>query len=127
MKKNQDFRKLLKELGRDPRVKRVISKAKRQIRRKGAAKVENFTDLLLFGLAIGSRFLSKKKARALDDAMDIVYPLVQISLLLKENIFDRPEVKEFFNHQSKQVSLFAQHVVARILGKELRPTGHAFK
>jgi hypothetical protein len=123
MKNGSQFRNLLKQLGRDPRLKRVIAKAKRQTRGKGVAKVENVTDIFLLILAIASRFATKKKARALDEMMDIIYLLVQVSLLLKENIFDRPEVKEFFSQSSKQIYLLAQECVAMVLPKTkgLRP------
>ena len=123
MKDGSQFRKLLKQLSRDARVKRVIAKAKRQTRGKGVAKVENVTDIFLLILAIAFRFATKKKARALDELMEIIYLLVQVSLLLKENIFDRPEVREFFRHSSKQIYLLAQECVAMVLPKTkgLRP------
>jgi hypothetical protein len=121
MNNGSQLKKLLKELGRDPRLRRVI--AKRHTRGKGGAKVENITDIVLLILAIASRFATKKKARALDELMDIIALLVQVSLLLKENIFDRPEVKEFFSHSSKEIYLLAEECVAMVLRKtkELRP------
>jgi len=123
MKDGAQVRKLLKQLSRDPRVKRVIAKAKRRTRGKGRAKVETVTDTFLLLMAIASRFAKKKKARALDELMDIVYLLVQVSVLLKENIFDRPEVKEFFSQSSRQIYLLAQQCVAMVLPKtkERRP------
>ena len=123
MKNGSQFTNLLKELGRDPRLKRVIAKAKRQTRGKGVAKVENVTDIFLLILAIAFRFATKKKARALDEMMDIIYLLVQVSLLLKENIFDRPEVKKFFSQSSKEIYLLAQKYVAMVspTTKALRP------
>ena len=117
MKDGSQVRKLLQQLSRDPRVKRVISKAKRRTREKGRAKVETVTDTFLLLMAIASRFAKKKKARALDDLMEIIYLLVQVSLLLKENIFDRPEVKGFFRHSSKQIYVLAQECVAMVLPK----------
>ena len=123
MKNGSQVKNLLKELSRDARLRRVIAKAKRRTRGKGGAKVETATDMLLLLMAIASRFAKKKKARALDELMEIIYLLVQVSLLLKENIFDRPEVKEFFSHRSKQVYVFAQECVAMVLPKTkgLRP------
>jgi hypothetical protein len=123
MKNASQFRKLLKQLSRDARVKRIIAKAKRRTRGKGGAKVETVTNMFLLLMAIASRFAKKKKARALDELMEIIYLLVQVSLLLKENIFDRPEVKEFFSHSSKQIYLLAQECVAMVLPKTkgLRP------
>ena len=116
MKNGSHFKNLLKELARDPRLKRVI--AKRQPRGKGGAKVENMSGILLLILAIASRFAAKKKARALDELMDIIYLLVQVSLLLKENIFDRPEVQEFFSQSTKEIYLLGQKYVAMVLPKK---------
>ena len=109
--KAADFKNLLDDLGRDPRLKRVIAKARRQIKKKDGARAENWPDFLLLGLAILSRFASKKKSRAVHEFMDWVYLLVQVSLLLKENIFDRPEVKEFFSQQSERLLSLAQKCV----------------
>jgi hypothetical protein len=117
MKTASQFENLLKGLGRDPRLKRVIVRAKRKPRGKGGAKVETVTDIFLLLMAIASRFAKKKKARALDELMDIIYLLVQVSLTLKENVFDRPEVKEFFSQSYKQIYLLAQQCVAMVLPK----------
>ena len=112
LKNDSQFNDLLKVLGRDPRLKRVM--ARRRIRGKGGANVEHVTDIVLLLLAIASRFATKKKARALDELMDIIFLLVQVSLLLKENIFDRPEVKKFFSQSSKEIYLLAQKYVAMV-------------
>jgi hypothetical protein len=106
LKNGNQFKNLIKELGRDPRVKRVI--AKRQSRGKRGRKIEGVTDIVLVLLAIASRFVTKKRARAIDELMDIIFLLVQVSLLLKENIFDRPEVKEVFSQSYKEIYLLAQ-------------------
>ena len=117
MKKDNQLSSLLKELRRDPRLKRIVNKARRQSLKKDAARLENTTDLFLLSLAIASRFVSKKTARALDEFMDIVYFLVQVSLLLKENVFDRPEVKEFFGHGSAKILFLARECADKILAK----------
>jgi hypothetical protein len=115
LKNDSQFQDLLKVLGRDPRLKRVM--ARRQIRGKGGANVEHVTDVVLLLLAIASRFATKKKARALDELMDFIFLLVQVSLLLKENIFDRPEVKKFFSQSSNEIYLLAQKYVAMVSPK----------
>ena len=121
LKNDSQFNDLLKVLGRDPRLKRVM--ARRQIRGKKGADGAHVTDIVLLLLAIASRFATKKKARALDELMDIIFLLVQVSLLLKENIFDRPEVKKFFSQSSKEIYLLAQKYVAMVspTTKTLRP------
>jgi len=102
------LRKLLRHLSREPRVKQAIAKAKRQSRGKVRTPIENLADMYLLGLAIAARFSRKKKARALNEQMDIAHFLLQVSLVLKENIFERPEVKEFFSRTGESAYLTAQ-------------------
>ena len=120
MKKDSQFKDLLKELARDPRVKRVI--AKRRSRGKRGGKIQPEAGIVLALLGIASRFMTKKRARAFDELVDAIYLLVQVSLLLKENVFDRPEVQRFFRQKSKQIYSLAQEYVAVILPrtKEVR-------
>jgi len=117
MKGKNKSRALLKALSRDPRLKRVMAKAGKG-QRAERAKVETATDLLLLALTVGSRFSKKKKARAMDELGDLIYLLVQASLLLKENIFDRPQVKKFFGRTSRQLYSWAQSSMAMVLPKE---------
>jgi len=107
MKNATKFRKLLKELSRDPRLKRVIAKARR--RSKGGTRVENLADMSLLLLAIASPFSRKKKDRALHEQMDVVYILLQVSLLLKENIF--------FQKFGYVMSAFARSPQINFIGK----------
>jgi hypothetical protein len=120
LKNNSQFKDLLKELNRDPRLKRVI--AKRRSRGKDGGKIERAADVVRALLGIVSRLTTKKKARALEELVDAIYLLVQVSLLLKENVFDRPEVQRFFRQKSKQIYSLAQEYVAVILPrtKEVR-------
>lgn len=117
MKKSNPLNSLVKELNRDPRLKGIVAKVKRRSRKNGVAKVENLADFFLLSLAIVSRFVSKKKARALDELMDVVYLLVQVSMLLKENVFDRPEVREFLSQRSKRVFSVARQYVDVVLSR----------
>lgn len=113
MKKDSQFKDLLKELARDPRVKRVIGK--RRSRGKRGGKIQPEAGIVLSLLGIASRFMTKKRARAFDELVDAIYLLVQVSLLLKENVFDRPEVKRFLKQRSKQIYSLAQEYVVMIL------------
>ena len=126
MKNKSKSGTLLKELARDPRLKRVIAKARKESRGAERAKVETATDLFLLALTIGSRFSKKKRARAMDELGDLVYLLVQASLLLKENIFERHEVKEFFSKISRQLYSWVSRCMAMILPESAeRPPGAA--
>jgi hypothetical protein len=102
MKSAAKARKLLKELSRDPHLKRVIAKARRHSTEKRASPLEQLADMYVLLSSIASSF-SKKKARALDEQRDIVQFLVQVGLLLKENILDRPEVQEFLSRSAKRI------------------------
>jgi hypothetical protein len=113
LKKDSQFKDLLKELARDPRVKRVIAKLRSRGKRGG--KIQPEAGIVLALLGIASRFMTKKRARAFDELVDAIYLLVQVSLLLKENVFDRPEVQRFFRQKSKQIYSLAQEYVAVIL------------
>jgi hypothetical protein len=120
MKKTATFRTLLKELDRDPRVRQAMARAKRENGQKDRVKVEGVTGILSLALTIASRFSRKKKARTLEEMRDAISFLVEASLLLKENIFDRPEVKKFVRQRSKQIYSFAQECMAMVLPKKAR-------
>jgi hypothetical protein len=113
LKNGGQFKDLLKELNRDPRLKRVIGK--RRSRGKRGGKIQPAAGIVLGLLGIASRFMTKKRARAFDELVDAIYLLVQVSLLLKENVFDRSEVKRFFRQRSKQIYSLAQEYVVMIL------------
>jgi hypothetical protein len=115
MKNSNQYKKLLKELSRDSRLKAVIAKSRRQPRGNAEAIVDSSTNMFLLISAIVSRFSKKKNAKALAELADMVQLLVQLSLVVKENIFDRPEVKKFFRESSKQIYRFAQEWLSVIL------------
>lgn len=126
MKKTTTFRSLTKELSRelsrDPQLKQAMARAKREPRGENRAKAEQVTGVLSLPLTIASRFSKKKKARTLDELKDAINLLVQASLLLKENILDRPEVKKFVQQRSKEIYLFAQECVSRVVPKKANAT-----
>lgn len=117
MKNASRFGKLVKDLRRDPRVKKAVAKAVRQSRDPGIRKVEDVTGIAVLMMKIASSFAKKKKARAIEEAMDMIYLLVQVSIVLKENIFDRPEVKKFFSRSFRQIYTAAEEVVTMVLPK----------
>jgi len=115
MKNVSQLGKLVKDLSRDPRLKKAISRARKSTGGRGVRKVEDATGLFVLVMKIAARFAKKKKARAIDEAMDLLYLLVQVSILLKENIFDRPEVKKFFSESFRQIYSAAEEFVAMVL------------
>jgi hypothetical protein len=113
LKNGNQFKELLQELSRDPRLRRSI--ANRRSRARHSGKIERAADVLLALLRVALRFATKKKARALEELMDAIYLLVQVSLLLKENVFDRPEVQRFFRQRSRELYSLAREYVVMIL------------
>ena len=117
MSKPTGFESLTKELSRDPRLKQAVAKARRKTPGKSVRRIDNATGIVLLLLGIASSFSKKKKARALDEAMDVIQLLVQVSIVLKENVLDRPQVKKFFSQSFRQVYLLAREFVAVVLPK----------
>ena len=107
MWKKTQFEHLRKALENELRLKRV----------RNPNTMESLAALFLLSVSVVSRFVSKKKARSLDELIEVVYLLVQVSLSLKENVFDRPEVREFLSHRSKQILSVAREYVELILSK----------
>jgi len=117
MSKPTGFAGLAKELSRDPRLKQAVAKARRKTPEKSVRRIDDAAGIVLLLLGIASRFSKKKKARALNEAMDVIHLLVQVSIVLKENVFDRPQVKKFFNQSFRQVYSLARDLVAAVLPK----------
>lgn len=88
------FKKLLKKLAEDPKVRAALQTS--QLKNENSRKVQNFKDLFRQVIGIGARVLGRKRARLIADWVDLVSVLVDLSLILKENVFDRPEVRSFF-------------------------------
>lgn len=120
MKKVATLRTLTKKLSRDPELKEAMRRAGRRPRGRDRARVEQATGLLSLLLGIASRFSKKKKAKALDELKDAINLLVEASLLLKENVLDRPDVKRFFKQRSKEVYRFAQECMEMVMPKKGR-------
>ncbi len=121
MKNVNRLNSLLKELSRDPQLKQAIATARRRLARRHRSQLEKWVDMPLLLSAIASPFLKKKKARAFDERMEIVRFLAQVSLLVKENVFDRPEVREFIGRGARQIQLMTREGLGMILQQRKRP------
>ncbi len=121
MKSEPQFKELLKALNRDPRLKRALTK--QRSRAKDGGPIEEAANIVLALWRIASGFTTRKKARTIDELLDALYVLLQVSLLLKENVFDRPDVQRFFKQRSKRIYSLAQGYLAMVLPrpKELPP------
>jgi hypothetical protein len=121
MSKRTSFANVAKGLSRDPRLKQAIAKARSKKRGKDVRRVDNATGVALLLLGIASRFSKRKRARAIDEAMDVIYLLVQVSIVLKENVFDRPQVKKFFSQSFRHGYSLARQFVSMVLPKAKAP------
>ena len=117
MKKENQIEKLLGALGRDRQLRRILADLKRASRKKKSNQTETMTGFFLLSLAIIAKFASKKKTRALEELLEVVYLLVQLSFLVKENIFDRPEVKKFIGQHSQEIYIATRKYVEMVLPK----------
>jgi len=121
MKNATLLRKALKELSADPVLRQVVTKARRGSSKRRPGQIESLASLYLLAAAIAARLSKKKHARALDEHIDIVRFLVQLSLLLKENVLDRPEVRKLFNRSAKRISLIARECLRLSTPKRKQP------
>lgn len=87
---------LLSDLSKDPKIKTAIDQLKSNYSADPAHKISNIKDIALVALKLGAKFTGRKGARLVQETLDAIGLLIQISFLVKTNIFDRPEVQAFF-------------------------------
>jgi len=122
MKSAKRLRKIVKELSRDPWLKQAVAKARPVSRGKRGSQIESLANAYAALSTIASGLSKKKKARALQERMDIVYFLVQMSLLLKENVLDRPEVRQFLNRSASGIYQTTRQSLGMATAKRKRLT-----
>lgn len=93
---SKEFLELLKKLSTDPKIKSAIESAKAEANSQSSYQATSVIDLIIHLLKYSSTFVGKKKAEKITEYTGYIGFLITISLLLKKNIFDRPEVREFF-------------------------------
>lgn len=118
--KSARFRVLLKELARDPQVRKALDKISEKS--KMGQHVKALKDFLPFVTKFSK--IGGRRAAALSEHLTLIILLFELSILLKTNIFDRPEVQKFFreNWGSLRVKiaaiyLFCSNYVRRRLTK----------
>ena len=94
-KKVQEFLKLLKE---DPKVKKALESAKSE---PSGLKTRTVVDAFLSLLKVMARGFSKRKLMIFHDVLEITRIIIEISLMIKKNVLDRPEVKLKFEELLK--------------------------
>ncbi len=94
--KSTDFKNLLKKLSTDPRVKAAIDAAKEEATKSSEFQATSALGLIGYLFKYSASFLGRKRAGKLSELTGNLVFLITISMILKRNLFDRPEVKEFF-------------------------------
>jgi hypothetical protein len=90
--KTEKFRALLKELGQDPKIKAALEKVTEK------SKIGHHVRSLKGFLPLVGK-LSKfggRRTLAVTETLTLIILLFEVSVLIKQNVFDRPEVKKFF-------------------------------
>jgi len=102
-----EFKSLLKKLSQDPKVRDAIL----TIGRFGdkpdfMALPQGLAKTLLFA----GRYVGKSRMRTVANFIDAAVFLISLSLLIKQNVFDRPEVQEFLRKLWKDISKTSAHL-----------------
>ena len=94
--KSKKILKLLSELSQDPKIKTAIDQLKEKYKPNAEAKIDSLKDMAFLALKLGTKFVNRRRARVIEDTLEALGILVQISFLIKANIFDKPVVQVFF-------------------------------
>lgn len=86
-----EFKSLLKKLSQDPKLREAIHALCKNGDKNFAAISQGVATTLL----VAGRFVGKGRMKTFIGFVDAAIFLISLSLLVKQNIFDRPEVREF--------------------------------
>src|SRR5262245_22669040 len=91
--KTKRFRELIKELSEDPKIKAAFDTI--NDKSKIGQHVRSLKEFLPFVAKLGK--FTGKKTVVVAEVITLIIFLFETSVYLKENVFDRPEVKKFFS------------------------------
>lgn len=106
--KTKKFKDLLTELSQDPKFKAALTKVSEKS--KIGQHVKSLKEFLpLIGKL--SKF-GGKRTLAATEAITLIVVLFEVSILIKQNVFDKPEVRKFFHEnwgllQKKIAAIYA--------------------
>ncbi|MES2854250.1 MAG: hypothetical protein V4692_00225 [Bdellovibrionota bacterium] len=89
---------LLKFLGKDPTIRDALDRL--DTTGKTSEDAAKFSVVIAQVLRLCLGVIGRKKGRVVADWLEVFTLLVQVSLLLKKNVFDRPEVRAFVLKQA---------------------------
>lgn len=87
-----DFKNLIKQLSTDPKVREAIQSLGRMSDKRGFSSVPQGLGATLL---LAGKFAGKGRLRTIIHFVDAAVFLISLSLIIKQNVFDRPEVQEF--------------------------------
>lgn len=86
-----EAKRLVVRLSQDPKIKVAMEGI-----RENTGGQHPQLGMLWQVLTISGRFVAKRRSRAVAEVIDVITFLVTLSLIVKQNVFDRPEVREYF-------------------------------
>ncbi len=85
------FKKLLADLSKDPEIRAAIEKMSAQGGRSNAQALKDFLPFVVKLSKLGGRRMT-----IIGQYFGMLLFLFELSIILKKNVFDRPEVQQFF-------------------------------
>ena len=96
MKVSKNLKELIQLMRKDEKLKRAVDQVlKGSTTQDTIQKARSATDFLVTLVKMSSKFLGKRLANRWIELLEILSFIVQVSLLLKTNVIDRPEVRDF--------------------------------
>jgi hypothetical protein len=92
--KTARFKELIKDLSQDPKFKAALEKVAEKS--KAGLHVKSLKEFLPLIGKLSTKF-GGKKTMAVTETITLFIVLFEVSVLIKQNVFDKPEVKQFFS------------------------------
>jgi len=106
MSSKTEFKSLLKKLSEDPKLREAIQSITENGDKNFAALSKGLATTLLFA----GRFVGKGRMRTFIGFIDAAVFLIYLSLMIKQNVFDKPEVREFIKKVWKDIGKTANQL-----------------
>lgn len=107
---NKTFSDLLDLLSKDPTLREAIDQYKAGGHSTQTLQAQSMIEGLGHIAQVAAKFMNKKKTDMITHYVEIVGLVLTLSVFLKVNLLDRPEVQSFLKHRFEEV----QGVAARI-------------
>lgn len=101
-----EFKALLKKLSQDPKLREAIQSMTENSDRNFAALSKGLATTLL----LAGRFVGKGRIKTFISFIDAAVFLISLSLMIKQNVFDKPEVRDFVKKVWKDIGKTANQL-----------------